>query len=149
MRLAVSIATQMLRLWDGHHLVKHWPCSTSKYGIGFVEGSNKTPLGLFTVAEKHGAGAASGTIFKARVPIGQWKPGQITHEDLVLTRILRLHGLEPRNENTFARYIYIHGTNNEQGMGKPGSHGCVRLRNDHMIEVFDLVPEGTLVCIDE
>jgi L,D-transpeptidase YbiS len=149
MRIAVSSATQTLRLWDGHRLLKQWPCSTSKYGIGFVEGSNKTPLGHFSIAEKHGHGAALGTVFKARVPVGLWKPGQATKEDLVLTRILRLEGLEPRNANTFTRYIYIHGTTDEHGMGKPGSHGCVRLRNDHMIELFDLVPLGTLVGIDE
>jgi L,D-peptidoglycan transpeptidase YkuD (ErfK/YbiS/YcfS/YnhG family) len=149
MRLAVSIANQTLCLWDEHRLVKEWPCSTSKFGIGFVEGSNKTPLGCFVVAEKHGAGAPSGTIFKARVPVGQWVPGQITTDDLVLTRILRLAGLEPRNANTFARYIYIHGTSDEQRIGQRGSHGCVRLRNDHMIEVFDAVPEGTLVTIEE
>lgn len=149
MRLAVSIATQTLRLWDGHRLVKEWPCSTSKFGIGFAEGSNKTPLGTFVVAEKHGAGAASGTIFKSRVAVGAWQPGQVTNEDLVLTRILRLGGLEQRNANTFARYIYIHGTNDEQLIGQRGSHGCVRLANQHMIEIFDAVPEGTLVSIEE
>ena len=149
MRLAISIATQTLRLWDGFRLVKEWPCSTSKFGIGFVEGSNKTPLGTFVVAEKHGAGAASGTIFKARVAMGTWKPGQATSDDLVLTRILRLEGLEQRNANTFARYIYIHGTNDEKGIGQRGSHGCVRLGNEPMMEVFDAVPEGTMVSIDE
>ncbi len=149
MRLAVSIATQTLRLWADHRLVKEWPCSTSKYGIGFVEGSNKTPLGTFVVAEKHGAGAVSGTIFKARVAVGSWQPGQTTTEDLVLTRILRLEGLEQRNANTFARYIYIHGTNDEQRIGQRGSHGCVRLSNQDMIEVFEAVPEGTLVSIEE
>lgn len=148
LRIEVSIATQRLQLWDGLQLVKEWPCSTSKFGIGFVEGSNKTPLGRFVVKEKHGTGHPSGTIFKARVPVGQWQ-GEPLIDDLVLTRILRLDGLEPCNANTFARYIYIHGTNGESKIGQPASHGCVRLKNAEMIELYDLVPEGTEVWISE
>jgi L,D-transpeptidase YbiS len=148
-RLEVSIGTQRLRLFDGVHLVREWPCSTSKFGIGSVEGSNKTPLGCFVVKEKHGDGAECGTIFKSRQPVGQWVPGMDTKSDFVLTRILWLHGLEARNANTFQRYIYIHGTNDEQSIGRPASHGCVRLRNRDVIELFDLVPEGTPVWIGE
>lgn len=148
-RLEVSIGTQRLRLFDGVQLVREWPCSTSKFGIGSVEGSNKTPLGCFVVKEKHGDGAECGTIFKSRQPVGQWVPGMDTKSDFVLTRILWLHGLEARNANTFQRYIYIHGTNDEQSIGRPASHGCVRLRNRDVIELFDLVPEGTPVWIGE
>lgn len=147
-RIEVSIATQHLQLWDGFRLVKEWPCSTSKFGIGFVEGSNKTPLGRFVVKEKHGHGLPSGTIFKARVPVGQWR-GEKLIDDLVLTRILRLEGKEAHNANTFDRYIYIHGTNDEPKVGQPASHGCVRLKNAEMIELYDLVPEGTEVWIGE
>lgn len=148
-RIEVSIGTQRLLLFDGVRLVQEWPCSTSKFGIGSVEGSNKTPLGCFVVKEKHGDGAEWGTIFKSRLPVGLWKPGMDTKSDFVLTRILWLHGLESRNANTFQRYIYIHGTNDEQSIGRPASHGCVRLRNRDVIELFDLVPEGTLVWIGE
>lgn len=148
-RLEVSIGTQRLRLFDGVQLVREWPCSTSKFGIGSVEGSNKTPLGCFVVKEKHGDGAECGTIFKSRQPVGQWVPGMDTKSDFVLTRIFWLHGLEARNANTFQRYIYIHGTNDEQSIGRPASHGCVRLRNRDVIELFDLVPEGTPVWIGE
>jgi L,D-transpeptidase YbiS len=148
-RIEVSIGTQKLRLFDGPRLVKEWDCSTSKFGIGFTEGSNKSPPGRFIVKEKHGAGAECGTIFKSRQPAGLWTPGMETRTDLVLTRILWLHGLEARNANTFQRYIYIHGTNDEQGIGRPGSHGCVRMRNREVIELFDLVPEGTPVWIGE
>ncbi len=147
-RLEVSIATQRLQLWDSHRLLKEWPASTSKFGIGFVEGSNKTPLGRFRVKEKHGTGAPSGTIFKARQPVGLWQ-GEAVADDLILTRILRLEGLEARNANTFDRYVYIHGTNGERLLGQPASHGCVRLSNAHMIELYDLVPEGTEVWINE
>lgn len=146
-RLEVSIGTQRLRLLDDTRLVREWPCSTSKFGIGFAEGSNKTPLGRFIVKEKHGAGADIGTIFKSRQPVGRWTPGMETQSDLVLTRILWLDGAEPRNANTFRRYIYIHGTNNELSIGRPASHGCVRMRNHEVIELFDLVPEGTPVQI--
>lgn len=148
-RIEISIGTQRLQLWDGLCLVREWPVSTSKFGIGFVEGSNKTPLGGFVVREKHGAGAPLHTIFKARQPAGRWSPDALTTDDLVLTRILRLDGLEPRNANTFDRYIYIHGTNDEQLIGRPGSHGCVRMRNTDVTELFELTPEGTAVWISE
>jgi len=148
LRLEVNVATQRLRLWDGSRLVKEWPVSTARAGVGFVEGSLRTPVGQFRIKEKHGTGVPSGTIFKARQPVGLWQ-GEKLDDDLVLTRILRLEGLEARNANTFERFIYIHGTNDEQGIGRPGSHGCVRLRNDDMMEVYDLVPEGTEVWIEE
>ena len=108
----------------------------------------KTPIGGFVIREKIGEGAAEGTIFKARKPVGHWQPGMDTAEDLVLTRILRLDGLEARNANTFARFVYIHGTNGENRIGRPASHGCVRLRNRDMVELFDLVNAGDPVWID-
>jgi lipoprotein-anchoring transpeptidase ErfK/SrfK len=148
-RIEVTIGSQRLRLFEGRHLLRDLPCSTSKYGIGFREGSHQTPLGRFIVREKHGAGAEIGTIFRARRPIGLWRPGMETSSDLVLTRILWLHGLEPLNANTWQRYIYIHGTNDEASIGRPASHGCVRLRNADMVDLFDLTPEGTQVWIRE
>lgn len=148
-RIEVSIGQQLLRLYDGHRIAREWPCSTSRYGIGFTEGSNKTPLGRFVVKEKHGDGAESGTIFKSRQPVGKWVRGMDTKSDFVLTRILWLHGLETLNANTFQRYIYIHGTNDEASIGRPASHGCVRLRNRDVIELFDLVPVGTPMWIEE
>ena len=149
LHIEISIGTQRIQLWAGTRLVREWPCSTSKFGIGFVEGSNKTPLGGFVVKAKHGAGAEPGTIFKAREPVDVWHPGGATTDDLVLTRILRLDGREERNANTFDRFIYIHGTNDERGIGRCGSHGCVRMRNADVIALFDEVPEGTLVWISE
>ncbi len=148
LRIEVSVGQQLLRLYDGHRIVRDWPCSTSIFGIGFTEGSNRTPLGSFVVKEKHGDGAESGTIFKSRQPAGHWTPGMETKSDLVLTRILWLHGLEPRNANTFQRYIYIHGTNDEASIGRAASHGCVRMRNRDVIALFDQVPVGTPVWID-
>lgn len=147
-QIKISIGTQTLGLWEAGRLCKSWPCSTSKFGIGFTEGSNRTPLGHFVVREKHGDGAPLRTIFKARQPVGIWDPETVTPADLVLTRILWLDGLERRNRNTFQRYIYIHGTNDEAAIGRPASHGCIRMRNADVRELFDLVPEGTPVWID-
>ncbi len=147
-RIEVSISGQSLALWDGNRQVRCWPVSTSLYGIGFQEGSLKTPVGGFVIREKIGADAPPGTIFKARQPVGLWQPGMDTTEDLVLTRILRLDGIEPRNANTFDRYVYIHGTNGEDRIGRPASHGCVRLRNRDMIELFELVRAGDPVWIN-
>lgn len=148
-RVEVSIGTQTLRLFDGLRLLREWPCSTSKFGLGTVEGSNKTPLGSFIIKEKHGEGAESGTIFKSRQPVGVWTPDMDAKSDFVLTRILWLHGTQAHNANTFQRYIYIHGTNDEKSIGRPASHGCVRLHNRAVIELYDLVTEGTPVWIGE
>lgn len=148
-RIEVTIGTQTLGLWDGHRLVKQWPCSTSKFGIGFEEGSNRTPLGAFRVAVKFGEGMSQGAVFKARVPVGEWNPDCMTNEDLIVSRILWLEGCEARNANTKSRYIYIHGTNEEHKVGQVGSHGCVRLRNADVAELFNLVDCGTAVWIAE
>jgi len=85
---------------------------------------------------------------QARQPVGLWQGEKLT-DDLILTRILRLAGKEPRNANTYDRYVYIHGTNDELRIGQQASHGCVRLRTDALIELYDLVAEGTEVWIGE
>jgi lipoprotein-anchoring transpeptidase ErfK/SrfK len=122
--------------------------STSKWGLGSEPGSNRTPIGRFRVAEKHGTGAPFGTIFKSRRPVGRWRPGSaVRPDDLITTRLLWLEGLEPHNTNTYERYIYLHGTNQEHLLGTPHSHGCVRLSNQAVMDLYDLVPEGTEVVI--
>ncbi len=146
-RIEVNAGPQRLTLWDGTRQVKSWPVSTSKFGLGSQEGSFKTPLGAFQIREKHGDGSEWGTIFKGRKPVGLWTPGDDVDEDLVLTRILWLDGRQPHNANTYDRYVYIHGTNGEERIGRPASHGCVRLANSDMIELYDLVPVGTPVWI--
>ncbi len=141
----ISIPDQrlVLRLRDGSERV--YPVSTSRYGVGFREGSMKTPVGRFRIAEKIGGDAAANTVFKGRRPIAD----RATHDDadLILSRILWLDGTGKRNANTRARYIYIHGTNHEREIGRPASDGCVRMRNADVIEVFDLVDVGTPVTI--
>ena len=103
-------------------------------------------MGRFRIAEKIGSGMPQGTIFRSRVPLGPEDPPPDT-EDLITSRILWLDGVDPENSNTKARYIYIHGTKHEDRIGEPDSHGCIRMRNADVIELFDLVQEGTLVRI--
>ncbi|MFM8364190.1 MAG: L,D-transpeptidase [Verrucomicrobiota bacterium] len=144
--LRVDVASQTVSLLENGEVRKRWPVSTSKFGLGFASGSFKTPTGRFAVAEKIGAGAPPWSEFKSRQPTGRIaEPGG--EEDGVLTRILWLEGLDSENANTQERYIYFHGTNREDLIGTPASHGCVRLRNGDMVELFDLVPEGAAVEI--
>ena len=131
---------------DGRKVAAEFPVSTSKFGLGFEEGSYKTPTGKFRIARKIGGSAPPWTIFRARKNTGHLaKPGG--QEDLVLTRILTLDGLERHNANSLARYIYIHGTNQEHLIGTAASHGCVRLRNSDMISLHRMVRAGTPVRI--
>jgi lipoprotein-anchoring transpeptidase ErfK/SrfK len=99
------------------------------------------------VSEKIGDGASAGAVFKSRVPTGELGD-EANPEDLVQTRILWLHGLDAENANTHDRYIYIHGTNHEEAIGTAASHGCVRMRNEDVIELFDRVSEGAPVFIE-
>lgn len=145
-RIEVDVDTQTLRVLEGPDTLAEFPVSTSRFGLGFAEGSFRTPTGRFVVRDKIGDGAAPWTIFRARVDTGeQAAPGG--EEDLVLTRILTLDGLDPANANTLARYVYIHGTNQEHLIGQPASHGCVRLNNADMITLHNLVPVGAPVII--
>jgi lipoprotein-anchoring transpeptidase ErfK/SrfK len=146
--IEVNVAAQKIRLLDGPREIWSAPCSTSGVGTGSEEGSFRTPLGRFHIDEKIGHGAPLGSVFKSRVPTGEiWQPGQEREEDLVLTRILWLAGDEPHNANTKSRYIYIHGTNHENRIGIPDSHGCIRLRNADIVTLYDRVEIGTPVVV--
>jgi lipoprotein-anchoring transpeptidase ErfK/SrfK len=144
--LEISIRDQTLVLRRGGEVVRSYPISTSRFGLGTKEGSKKTPLGRFRIAEKIGAGVPSGTVFHARVPLTPEDELPET-EDLITSRILWLDGIETENLNTKQRYIYIHGTKHEDRIGRPDSHGCIRMRNADVIELFDLVHEGAHVRI--
>lgn len=146
--LRVSVADQSLEVFDGDGaLLRRYPVSTSRFGLGTEPGSFKTPLGRMRVSEKFGAGEDLGAVFRGRAPTGENGLGDPS-ADLVLTRILWLEGLDPENANTKERYIYIHGTNHEEIIGQPASHGCVRMRNADVIDLFDLVPAGAEVRIE-
>ena len=107
----------------------------------------KTPIGRFRVAEKIGSDLPSGTIFRSRVPLKPDDPRPPT-EDLVMSRILWLDGLDEHNANTRERFIYIHGTKHEGKIGSPASCGCIRMRNADVVELFDLVDHDTPVIIE-
>jgi lipoprotein-anchoring transpeptidase ErfK/SrfK len=143
----VSIENQQLTVKEDDQSIRTYPVSTSRFGIGTEKGSLKTPTGHFRVAGKIGGDMPNGTIFVGRVPVelGQAPPPT---EDLVMSRILWLDGLEEHNANTRDRFIYIHGTRHEDKIGMPASHGCVRMRNADVIELFELVDEGTPVVIE-
>ena len=142
----ISVAKQRLLLKRGRKTERVYPVSTSRFGLGSDEGSMKTPLGRFRIAEKIGGGNSITTAYKSREPVPV-TPALLESEDLIMSRILWLEGLEPQNANTHARYIYIHGTNHEDEIGQPASHGCIRMRNADVAELFDFVEIGTAVTI--
>lgn len=156
----VDSRLQRLYLWeafaDGDMLIREYPVSTAANGLGEASGSYRTPRGRHRIAEKIGAGAPLHAVFRGRQPTGEiWTStlGAAEPErDWILTRILWLEGLEPgRNKggsvDSRARHIYIHGTDEEHRIGSPASHGCVRMRNAEIAELFDLVDEDTEVRI--
>ncbi|MDZ4815052.1 MAG: L,D-transpeptidase [Verrucomicrobiota bacterium] len=152
LNLFVSIPMQTVQVRSGDCVSCEFPVSTSKFGLGSVEGSHCTPLGKFEVMEKMGDGLPLRAILKSRVWAGAvWdsitSPPELCEKDLILTRILWLNGLEAHNANTYFRYIYFHGTNQEQKIGSPQSDGCIRLRNEDMVKLYDLVPVKTKVEI--
>jgi lipoprotein-anchoring transpeptidase ErfK/SrfK len=144
----ISIRDQMLTLNEDETPVRSYPVSTSRFGIGTEEGSFKTPIGRFRIAEKIGSDLPADTIFRSRVPLKASDPLPPT-DDLVMSRILWLEGLDEHNANTRGRFIYIHGTKHEDKIGSPASCGCIRMRNADVVELFDLVDHDTPVVIDE
>ncbi len=150
--LVQSIETQTLLVCREETIIERYDASTSKFGNGIRENSFKTPLGIHRVKEKIGEGAPAGRIFKARRDTGMDWDGS-TEDNLILTRILRLEGLEEGinkgpGVDSFERFIYIHGTNQEDLVGTPLSHGCIVLRSSDMLGLFGIVRTGTLVYID-
>jgi UDP-N-acetylmuramate--alanine ligase len=151
--LVVSVETQALFLCVNETVVERYDASTSRFGSGNRENSFKTPLGVHRIKEKFGADAPAGRIFRDREDTGMdWDHSQ-TGDNLILTRILRLEGLEQginkgEGVDSYERYIYIHGTGREDLIGTPLSHGCVCLRNQDIIRLFDRVKENTIVYID-
>ena len=147
-QIDISIRDQQLNLTQDGETVRSYPISSSRFGIGTMEGSFKTPTGNFRIAQKIGGDMPSGTIFRSRVALGPEDPLPST-EDLVMSRILWLHGVDDHNANTRDRFIYIHGTKHEDKIGTPASHGCIRMRNEDVVELFELVDETTPVVIRE
>jgi lipoprotein-anchoring transpeptidase ErfK/SrfK len=156
-RIAISIPDQTLTLEDdGGRALRRYTVSTARNGAGERFGSHCTPRGRHIVRAKIGAGAPENAVFVGRRPTGEiWSPVlQAGHpdRDWILTRILWLSGCEVGfnrlgDVDTMRRYVYIHGTPDTVEVGKPGSIGCVRMRNRDLVELFDLVPVRTPVEI--
>jgi len=150
MRVEISVADQHLWLYDSAgRLLRDYPVSTAAAGVGEQSGSFRTPRGRHLVRAKIGAGQPANTVFVRRRPTGEiWTPelaAQYPGRDWILTRILWLSGCEPGFNrlgqcDTMRRYVYIHGSPDGAEMGVPGSHGCVRMRNADIVELFDLLP---------
>lgn len=151
----VPAQTLILREGDGR-VILHTRIATAKKGVGEVRGSEQTPRGAHVIRAKIGAGEPANTVFVGRRPTGEIYSPQLRalhpQRDWILTRILWLSGLEPGknrlgNVDTMRRYIYIHGCPDEDPMGVPSSHGCVKMRNAEIIELFEQVDAGTRVYL--
>lgn len=158
-RIAINIKNQVLDfIDDSGKLVKRYAISSAKNGVGEQWGSFCTPRGKHIVRAKVGSGHPANTVFVERRPTGETYCPDLARKfpkrDWILTRILWLSGCEPGYNrlgkvDTMRRAIYIHGTPDSVEMGKPGSHGCIRMRNRDVIELFDMVPIRTVVEITE
>ena len=160
LKIKVDIAEQSLMvLQDGEPVpIRRYPVSTAENGPGEAAGSLRTPRGRHVVRAKIGAGQPINTVFSGRRPSGEVFTAELgrshPERDWILTRILWLSGCEPGfnrlgDVDTMRRYIYIHGTADEDAVGRPASHGCIRMRNRDVAELFDLIPPGTPVEIVE
>lgn len=156
--LEVSIKKQRLVLWRDDDPERAWSISTAAAGTGQRQGSGCTPTGLLRIHAKIGADAAINSVFVGRQPTGEIYSPELAaahpDRDWILTRILWLEGLELGHNlggevDTLARYIYIHGTPDTEPMGRPASHGCIRMRNSDLVDLFDRVEIHTEVRIKE
>lgn len=157
MHIRISLPAQTLELFDARGmLIASYLVSTAQNGAGEQRGSFRTPRGKHLVRAKVGAGETANTVFKGRRPTGAvWTPELAAAEpdrDWILTRILWLSGCEPGKNrlgevDTMRRYIYIHGSPDTVPMGVPASHGCIRMRNVDILDLFDRVPPYTPVEI--
>lgn len=157
-RILVDLGAQTLELRAGGRLLGRWPVSTGANGPGEAIGSGCTPRGLHRVRIRIGEGCPPGTVFVGRRPTGEVYDAGLAEgfpaRDWILTRILWLTGMESGcnrggGVDTLRRYIYIHGCPDTAPMGVPCSHGCIRMRDDGLIALFDQVAAGTLVEIRE
>jgi lipoprotein-anchoring transpeptidase ErfK/SrfK len=156
--LKVAVKTQQMQVVENGKIIKIYAISTAKNGVGEVYGSEQTPRGLHVIRAKIGANAPADTVFVKRRPTGEIYTPELKAafplRDWILTRICWLSGLEVGKNrlgkvDTMRRYVYIHGTPDDVKMGAPGSKGCIRMRNQDLIELFNYTPVGTRVLIEE
>ena len=157
--LHISIKDQLMTLLDEAGQALHsYSVSTSKYGTGSQNNTNKTPLGLHRIKDKIGGAMPINEVFIGRMPHGTLEEcierGVELPDDVITSRIMWLEGMQPgMNQggyvDTYQRYIYIHGTSDEENIGTPVSMGCIRMLNEDVVELFRLVESGTEVMIEE
>ena len=149
--LNIDIGKQELALLDNDKIIQRYQVSTAKNGPGQMKGSECTPTGWHSIRAKIGTGVPINSVFVARRPTGEIYSPQLASEqpqrDWILTRILWLGGLEAGDVDTAWRYIYIHGCPDELMQGIPESHGCIRMRNADVMELFDQIDVGCRVLI--
>ena len=145
--IIVSVKDQKLLLITDGKVDGFYPVSTSKFGIGDGWGSYTTPLGKLIVKAKIGMGQPLGEVFKSRTPTGEVLPPNAPGRDPIVTRILWLEGQEAGNRNAFQRGIYIHGTPQENLLGRPASYGCIRMRSADVAVLCARVSTGATVRI--
>ena len=154
--IQVDIASQSLILLRGSEALRRYPVSTAANGVGERQGSGCTPCGLHSVRRRIGAGMPLNTVFVGRRPTGEIYGPELAaahpQRDWILTRILWLTGREPGSNrggvrDTLRRFIYIHGCPDSEPMSEPRSHGCIRMRNHDIVELFERISAGTLVDI--
>ena len=158
MHIEINIGSQMLTVFNEEQQLMTFTVATARKGVGEQNGSEQTPRGWHVIRAKIGAEQPVNSVFVGRRPTGEiYSPAlaaQAPERDWILTRILWLSGLEPgRNRlgtvDTMRRYIYIHGCPDEEPMGIPSSHGCIKMHNQDVIRLFDTVSVGTRVLIQE
>lgn len=156
--IEVNIGSQRLQVYEGQKQLRDYLVSTAKNGAGELLGSEKTPRGKHVIRAKVGQGAAPNTVFIGRRPTGEVFTPELRQlypqRDWILTRIFWLSGLEVGKNrlgqvDTMRRYIYIHGSPDDVRMGIPGSRGCIRMRNEEIIDLYELIPPGTPINISE
>ncbi len=146
-KMIVSVRDQRMMLVRDGNPVKTYKISTSKFGIGDKPGSNCTPLGRLQIAKKIGDGAPLGSVFKARRRTGEVIAPDSPGRDPIVSRIMWLTGTESRNQNTFRRTIYIHGTPEERRLGSPASYGCIRMGSKDVTDLYNRVGTGADVFV--
>lgn len=146
-KMIVSVTDQKMLLVRDGKPVKTYNISTSKFGVGDIPNSNRTPLGRLQVAKKIGCQAPPGAVFKSRRPTGEVLKPNAPGRDPIVSRILWLTGTEHRNRNTFRRTIYIHGTPEEKRLGAPASYGCIRMGTRDVIDLYDRIGPGADVFV--
>ena len=157
-QLHLSITKQQLSLLENNQCLYQWSVSTALKGTGCTKDSEKTPLGIHQIKLKIGQHCPINSVFVARRPTGEIYDSALAakypNRDWVLSRILWLSGCQSRinrgqSVDTLARYIYIHGTPDTEPMGIPKSHGCIRMKNQDIIQLFDLVENNTKIMIED